>query len=272
MATPAVLGLAAAAGYDTLAVLPPPRAEVLVLGDELLTEGLPKDGLIRDALGPMLPPWLRALGAEIVAVRRIGDDEKALRKAVTRSVADLIVTTGGTASGPVDHVHPTLARIDAELLVDGVQVRPGHPMLLARTGENQYLVGLPGNPLAAVSGLCTLAEPLLRVLAGRPAPEPYTLPVREAVQGHPHDTRLVPVTVRGEYAVPLHFNGPAMLRGIAAADALAVVPPGGRGRARSWNCWIYPGPWRGSGYVSLEAPAGRPRTAPHVQRNGECFT
>jgi molybdopterin molybdotransferase len=229
VATPAVLGLAAAAGYDTLAVLPPPRAEVLVLGDELLTEGLPKDGLIRDALGPMLPPWLRALGAEIVAVRRIGDDEKALRKAVTRSVADLIVTTGGTASGPVDHVHPTLARIDAELLVDGVQVRPGHPMLLARTGENQYLVGLPGNPLAAVSGLCTLAEPLLRVLAGRPAPEPYTLPVREAVQGHPHDTRLVPVTVRGEYAVPLHFNGPAMLRGIAAADALAVVPPGGTG-------------------------------------------
>ncbi|WP_030993887.1 molybdopterin molybdotransferase MoeA [Streptomyces sp. NRRL F-6677] len=227
--TPAVLGLAAAAGYDTLAVLPPPRAEVLVLGDELLTEGLPKDGLIRDALGPMLPPWLRALGAEIVAVRRIGDDEKALRKAVTRSVADLIVTTGGTASGPVDHVHPTLARIDAELLVDGVQVRPGHPMLLARTGESQYLVGLPGNPLAAVSGLCTLAEPLLRVLAGRPAPEPYTLPVREAVQGHPRDTRLVPVTVRGEYAVPLHFNGPAMLRGIAAADALAVVPPGGTG-------------------------------------------
>ncbi|MZE78390.1 molybdopterin molybdenumtransferase MoeA, partial [Streptomyces sp. SID5475] len=28
-------------------------------------------------------------------------------------------------------------------------------------------------------------------------------------------------------AVPLRFNGPAMLRGIAAADGLAVVPPGG---------------------------------------------
>ncbi|WP_329219151.1 molybdopterin molybdotransferase MoeA [Streptomyces sp. NBC_01485] len=225
--TPAVLGLAAAAGYDTLTVVPRPRVEVLVLGDELLTEGRPHDGLIRDALGPMLPPWLRALGADVIAVRRLRDDAKALHKAVTASGADLIITTGGTAAGPVDHVHPTLRRIDAELLVDSVKVRPGHPMLLARLKDDQHLVGLPGNPLAAVSGLITLAEPLLRTLAARPAPEPYALPLRETVHGHPYDTRLVPVVLRGDHAVPLHYNGPAMLRGIAAADALAVVPPGG---------------------------------------------
>ncbi|GAA2580235.1 MULTISPECIES: molybdopterin molybdotransferase MoeA [Streptomyces] len=227
LATPAVIGLAAAAGYDTLTAVPRPRVDVLVLGDELLTEGLPHDGLIRDALGPMLPPWLRALGADVRTVRRIGDDAKALRRAVTTSDADLIVTTGGTAAGPVDHVHPILDRIGAELLVDGVRARPGHPMLLARLKGDQHLVGLPGNPLAAVSGLLTLAEPLLRILAARPAPEPYTLPLRDAVQGHPYDTRLVPVVLRGEGVVPLRYNGPAMLRGIAAADALAVVPPGG---------------------------------------------
>ncbi|MGW3634272.1 molybdopterin molybdotransferase MoeA [Streptomyces sp. NPDC005122] len=227
LVTPAVLGLAAAAGYDTLAVIPRARVEVLVLGDELLTRGLPQEGLIRDALGPMLPPWLRALGADVVAVRRLGDDAKALHKAITVSGADLIVTTGGTAAGPLDHVHPTLSRLGASLLVDGVTVRPGHPMLLARTKENQHLVGLPGNPLAAISGLLTLAEPLLRILAGRVAPEPYTLPVRDGVHGHPYDTRLIPVTLYGDLAVPLRYNGPAMLRGIAAADALAVVPPGG---------------------------------------------
>ncbi|MGI5409843.1 molybdopterin molybdotransferase MoeA [Streptomyces chartreusis] len=227
LVTPAVLGLAAAAGYDTVTAVPRPRVEVLVLGDELLTEGLPHDGLIRDALGPMLPPWLRALGAEVTAVRRLGDDAKALHKALTKSGADLIVTTGGTAAGPVDHVHPTLERIGAELLVDGVKVRPGHPMLLARIKEDQHLVGLPGNPLAAVSGLLTLAEPLLRTLGARPAPEPYTMPLKDAAHGHPHDTRLIPVVLRGDHAVPLHYQGPAMLRGMAAADAVAVVPPGG---------------------------------------------
>ncbi|MFF0075050.1 molybdopterin-binding protein [Streptomyces sp. NPDC005494] len=226
--TPPVLGLAAAAGYDALVVVPRPRVDIFVLGDELLTAGLPHEGLIRDALGPMLGPWLQALGAEVAEPRRLGDDAAALHDALVSSDADLILTTGGTAAGPVDHVHPVLARIGAELLVDGVAVRPGHPMLLARlAGGGPCLVGLPGNPLAAVSGLLTLAEPLLRGLAGRAAQNPYRTPVHQEVHGHPHDTRLVPVVHRDDKVVPLHYNGPAMLRGIAAADGLAVVPPGG---------------------------------------------
>ncbi|MFF6775601.1 molybdopterin molybdotransferase MoeA [Streptomyces sp. NPDC012637] len=240
--SPAVLGLAAAAGYDELTVHPRPRVEVLVLGDELLTAGLPHEGLIRDALGPMLDPWLRALGADVLGTRRIRDDAEELYAAVTGSEAELVVTTGGTAAGPVDHVHPVLAKAGAALLVDGVKVRPGHPMLLAELPAAggarrpaRHLVGLPGNPLAAVSGLLTLAEPLLRALAGRsaassgasPAPGPYRVEVREEIQGHPYDTRLVPVVRRGDEAVPLRYHGPAMLRGIAAADGMAVVPPGG---------------------------------------------
>ncbi|MYS05928.1 molybdopterin molybdenumtransferase MoeA, partial [Streptomyces sp. SID6041] len=130
--TPAVLGLAAAAGYDELPVASRPRVEILVLGDELLAAGLPHDGLIRDALGPMLGPWLAGLGADVLAVRRIGDEAEELYAAVTGSAADLVLTTGGTAAGPVDHVHGVLEKAEATLLVDGVKVRPGHPMLLAR--------------------------------------------------------------------------------------------------------------------------------------------
>ncbi|QHY96887.1 Molybdopterin molybdenumtransferase [Streptomyces sp. S4.7] len=225
--TPAVLGLAAAAGYDELLTARRPTVDVLVLGDELLVRGLPHDGLIRDALGPMIAPWLRALGADAIDTRRVADDAHALFRAVTESEADLILTTGGTAAGPVDHVHPVLARAGAELLVDGVAVRPGHPMLLARLASGRHLVGLPGNPLAAVSGLLTLAEPLLRTLGGRVPQPAYHAPVRDEVHGHPYDTRLVPFVHRDDRLVPLRYNGPAMLRGIAVADGLAVVPPGG---------------------------------------------
>ncbi|MEU5642544.1 molybdopterin molybdotransferase MoeA [Streptomyces milbemycinicus] len=228
--TPVILGLAAAAGYDELPTVPRPRVEILVLGDELLRQGLPHDGRIRDALGPMLAPWLRALGAEPLATRRLADDAESLYAAVADSPADVVLTTGGTAAGPVDHVHPTLRRLDAELLVDGVAVRPGHPMLLARLAPDKHLVGLPGNPLAAVSGLLTLAEPLLRTLTGRPTPTPCPAPLTAAVHGHPRDTRLVPVVFRGDEARPLRFNGPAMLRGVAVADGLAVIPPGGADR------------------------------------------
>ncbi|MET9929470.1 MULTISPECIES: molybdopterin molybdotransferase MoeA [unclassified Streptomyces] len=297
--TPAVLGLAAAAGYDELLVLPRPRVEVLVLGDELLTAGLPHEGLIRDALGPMLGPWLAALGADVLATRRIGDDAEALHAAVTGSAADLVLTTGGTAAGPVDHVHRVLDKAGATLLVDGVKVRPGHPMLLARLGADparphrvRHLVGLPGNPLAAVSGLLTLAAPLLAALSGdgpraqggpraedgpyaedgprtedgpraeggagsgaRP-PVPYRVPVRDEVHGHPHDTRLVPVVRRSGSAVPLRYHGPAMLRGIAAADGLAVVPPGGARPGQELD--VLDLPW--------------PPTAGAAPAQGACFT
>ncbi|WP_234010745.1 molybdopterin molybdotransferase MoeA [Streptomyces sp. SPB074] len=225
--TAPVLGLAAAAGYDAVRAHPRPTAEVFILGDELLGHGIPADGLIRDALGPMLPAWLDALGTRVLGMRRLRDEEDALAEALAASEADLLLTTGGTAAGPVDHVRSVLTRLGARLLVDGVAVRPGHPMLLAATAPGQHLVGLPGNPLAAVSGLLTLAAPLLAVLAGREELPRTRLPLTESAEGHPRDTRLLPVLVREGRLCVLRYNGPAMLRGIANADSLAVVPPGG---------------------------------------------
>ena len=227
--TPAVLGLAAAAGYDDLPVHERPRAALVVIGDELAESGLPDGARIRDALGPMFTAWLDALGVE-VTVSRVADDPRELLAAVASSPADLVVTTGGTARGPVDHVHGVLAELGARLLIDGVAVRPGHPMLLAQYGgtrqHRRFVAGLPGNPLAAVSGFVTVVRPLLRRLSGLADPSHF-LPLGDAVGTHPTHTRLVPVSITDASAVPLRFTGPAMLRGLALADGLAVVPPGG---------------------------------------------
>ena len=220
---PAALGLAAAAGADTLRVIRRPGVDVFVLGDELLDSGPTRDAFVRDALGPLLPGWLSGLGAAVLGVRRLADTADALRAALAGSTADLIVTTGSTARGPVDHLHRVLVDLGAELVVDGVAVRPGHPMLLARLPGGRTLVGLPGNPLAAVSGLVTLVDPALRAMRGAGPVERPLVRLEQAVVGHPVDVRLVPV--RGGH--PVHHVGPAMLRGLAVADALAVIPPGG---------------------------------------------
>lgn len=220
--TPVLLGLAAAAGYDTLPVRERVTVAVHVLGDELIDEGLPGGGRIRDALGPTLTAWLAALGVS-ATVQRVPDDADEVLARLASSSADVVVTTGGTARGPVDHLHGALRRLGARLLLDGVAVRPGHPMMLARHGRDRFVVGLPGNPLAAIAGFATLGVPLLRALSGLPAPRPDRVRLREDVQGHPHDTLLIPT---GD-GVPQRYQGPAMLRGLATADGLAVVPPGG---------------------------------------------
>ncbi|MFB7588612.1 molybdopterin molybdotransferase MoeA [Streptomyces sp. NPDC056169] len=245
--TPGVVGLAAAAGYDRLAVHRRPRVELLVLGDELLESGPPRDGRVRDALGPLLPPWLARHGADVAGRRLVADDAVRLRDALRDSTADVVVTTGSTAAGPVDHLHAALGALGARLLVDSVAVRPGHPMLLAELppspdGRPRLLVGLPGNPLAAVAGTVTLAVPLLRRLGGHADPEPHRATAAAALPGHPHDTRLLPVRRVAHGVVPLPFDGPAMLRGLAVADGLAVVPPGGVPAGSDVEVLEVPGP------------------------------
>lgn len=222
MVTPAVVALASAAGLDELDVVPAADVAVLVLGDELLLDGPPREGRVRDALGPALPAWLAGYGARVVGVEHVPDVADVLAARLAALDVPLVVTTGSTAAGPVDHLHGVLAQAGARLLVDGVRVRPGHPMLLAERGPGRWLVGLPGNPLAAVTGLATLVGPLLGALSG------WTVPSGEAllaadVTGHPTDTRVLPL----RDGRPSLHAGPAMLRGLVEADALAVVPPGG---------------------------------------------
>ena len=197
--TPVVAGMAAAAGYDTLPVVRPPDVAILVLGDELLDRGPARDGRVRDALGPMVPGWIAWLGGRAFPPVRVPDTLDALLDALEDANADLVVTTGSTASGPADHLHAALNRLGAHWVVDGVAVRPGTPMLLATLPDGRHVLGLPGNPLAAVSAVLTLAAPLIAALRGEVGAD--EMRIEQAVLAvdvvpHPEHVRLIPVSRR----------------------------------------------------------------------------
>jgi molybdopterin molybdotransferase len=90
-------------------------------------------------------------------------------------------------------------------------------------------VGLPGNPLAAIVAYLTLVDPVCAGIVGRELPVPATVGGCD-VRPHPTRTRLVPVTVSGDRALACGYVGSAMLRGVADADALAVIEPDTAGR------------------------------------------
>jgi molybdopterin molybdotransferase len=229
LVTPPVLGLAAATGNDTLVVVPHAVVDVFVLGDELLDSGVARRGRTRDALGPQLPGWLGALGAPARSVRRLPDDLDVLTAAIVSSDATVVVTTGGTSVGPGDHLHAALARVGGHAVVDGVAVKPGHPMVLAAMPGDRWLVGLPGNPLAACVALLTLVEPLLAALHACPSRRPSTVRLDADSPGRPGDGhRLIPVRRSPAGIGELQPScGSAMLRGLAGASGLAVVGPQG---------------------------------------------
>jgi molybdopterin molybdotransferase len=143
------------------------------------------------------------------------------------AVADLIVTTGGTMHGPVDHLHPALAALGAEYVIDTVRVRPGFPMLVARLPSGTWIVGLPGNPQSATVALVSLVAPLLAGLRGRPFPRLSRVRLAEAFTGRGDFTHLALAGIGEDgLARPLAHAGSAMLRGVAGARGFVVVRPG----------------------------------------------
>ena len=225
MLTPAATGLAAALGHDCLPVVRRPRVAARVTGSELLQQGLPGAGRVRDAVGPLLPPALAGWGAELVSVQHVPDDRARLYVAVRDTDAEVLLTSGASSVGRADHLLVVLQELGAQVLIDGVDVKPGHPQLLARLPDGRLLVGLPGNPLAALSGLVTLVAPLLAALSGRPLP-PLGRGISRVALPSLAVHRLVPVATADGAVTPTGHGGASMLRGAALADAFAVVEPG----------------------------------------------
>lgn len=234
--TPAALGLAASLGHDVLRVRRP-RVTALITGAELTRSGLPEQGSVRDAIGPMLPGLVGGAGGDLVATSWLGDGRAELLTAVRGAApSEVVAVCGSSSKGPADHLRAVLHRLGAHILVDGVACRPGHPQLLGHLGAPQapgpIVVGLPGNPGAALAAAVTLLAPVLGALAGRPRPLRRVLPVHgTGIVPHHSDTRLVAVRLDAGSAVAVGHDRPASLRGAAAADAYAVIPPDWDGSA-----------------------------------------
>lgn len=230
---PAHAAIAAVCGHDVLSVYPHPAVRLVFTGDEVDAAGIPAPGRVRDTFGPQLAHVVTALGGDVAGELRLPDQLAPLTEAITDPRYDVVITTGGTGTSDADHLRSALAEAGAELLVSSVSMRPGHPALLARLPGGRWLVGLPGNPLAAMMAVLTLVEPLLAGFNGRGES-------RAAAQAHPRVLsgtelpplpgrhRLVPCTFTpGGRAVPVEWVGPSMMRGLAAAHAVMVVPPPG---------------------------------------------
>mgnify|MGYP003332292835 CR=1 FL=1 len=226
--TAGMVGLLAAAGYDQVEVAIRPKVALLILGDEIQLSGLPKDGLVRDSLGPQLPIWFEKLGCEVISVEYVSDDLNLTIAAIENALkgADILATTGGTADGPRDFLHAAISKLNGEVLVDKVAVRPGHPQLLAEVA-GKALIGLPGNPQSAVVSMMTLAQPLIDAMLGKSQRELPLISSDDQFDAQPGFTRLVLGQLNNGKFSAGEFLGSAMLRSLAHADGFAICtnPP-----------------------------------------------
>lgn len=165
---PAEIGLAASLGRPALPVRRPLRVAVLSTGDELRAPGTSvAEGQIYDANRYLLAALLRRLGCDVADRGIVPDRADAVRSALAAAAAeaDAIVTSGGVSVGDEDHVKAALEAAGGRLHHWRLAIKPGKPVALGQIG-GVPLLGLPGNPVAAMVTFLLVARPLLLHLAG----------------------------------------------------------------------------------------------------------
>lgn len=166
---PGIIGALATFGMCEVKVFRRPRVAVLSLGKEITPcQAIPLPGQIRDSNGPMLAALAQREGAQVTSVELAGDGdlphlkiqiEKLLRQ------ADVVLTTGGTATGECDQALSAVRQTGARLLYWGVRIKPGSHSGAAVL-EDKLIISLSGNPAACAAGYHLLAAPVLRFLQG----------------------------------------------------------------------------------------------------------
>ncbi|MFF2246446.1 molybdopterin molybdotransferase MoeA [Arthrobacter sp. NPDC058130] len=234
---PAHLALAALAGHDALPVLGKAVVRLVFTGAEVVASGTPAPGQVRDTFGPQLAAVVGMLGGICTEEVKVGDsypewlaaleDGDPLATGSESLPADVVITTGGTGRSGTDHLRRSVAELGGRLLIDGIAMRPGHPAVLAELPDGRYVLGLPGNPLAAMMALSTIGAPLLAALGRGSIPPLSEVPCGSTIDADPGRTRLMPFRLLYGMASPAQHTGPGMMRGLAAADGVLVVPPHG---------------------------------------------
>jgi len=167
--TPESIGMLAALGIFRVKVFRKPKIGILSTGDELIGIDEPLvPGKIRNSNLYSLAAMITQLGCEPVLYGLVGDNlEETAAKLEQALECDLVISTGGVSVGDYDVVKEAMGIAGARILFWRVDIRPGTPVVCGEKG-GKLLLGLSGNPAAALITFELLVKPLISKSFGLP--------------------------------------------------------------------------------------------------------
>jgi len=250
---PVDLGAIAAAGHQEIRVTRKPKVAILPTGTELVPIGSQlKAGDILEYNSLVIAAQIKSMDGESTRYPITKDDFDLICERVKEAAQDhdLILLNAGSSAGAEDFSAKVVEKL-GQLLVHGVAVRPGHPVILGMvnrelgilqggsetTLESRVsipIIGVPGYPVSAALTIDIFVEPLIAHWLGRKRNE---LPTEMAtltrkIVSPPGDDDFVRVAVGkvGDklLAAPLS-RGAGVITSLVQADGLALIPRGTQG-------------------------------------------
>ena len=251
---PVDLGAIAAAGYQEIVVARKPKVAILPTGTELVPIGSKlKAGDILEYNSLVLAAQVKAMGGEPTRYPITKDDFELICERVEDAAKehDLVLLNAGSSAGAEDFSAKVVEKL-GQLLVHGVAVRPGHPVILGlvnrqskienRKSENLKpetwnltpIIGVPGYPVSAALTIDIFVEPLMAKWLGR---RPNELPIESATltrkivspAGDDDFVRVAVGKVGGKLLAAPLSRGAGVITSLVQADGLALIPSGTQG-------------------------------------------
>ena len=259
---PAILGLAASLGFETVPCYRRLKVAYFSTGDEILSLGEPpREGAVYDSNRYTVFGLLTRMGCQVIDMGVVRDDPALLETAFKQAAAqaDAIITSGGVSVGEADHTKAMMKKL-GDVAFWRIAMRPGRPMAVGRiekpalnaisggksasspsnTSASSYenssdsngcmLFGLPGNPVAVMVTFLAFVRPaLLQMMGANATPQPL-LKARsiEAMRKKPGRTEYqrgwVSTAADGACQVKTTGNqGSGVLSSMAEANGLIVL-------------------------------------------------
>jgi putative molybdopterin biosynthesis protein len=253
---PVDIGALAGSGHATITVYRQPRVAIIPTGSELVSADLaanvpPKPGQIIEYNSLVLAAYVEQWGGLPTRWPIVPDELAPIQTAVQQAATshDLILVNAGSSAGSKDYTAHVVQSL-GQLIVHGVAVRPGHPVILGIVegsggaggqGREKNLsplathhsplpiIGVPGYPVSAALTAEIFIEPLLAKWQGQPAYRPPTLTatLTRKVVSHTGDDDYVRVAVGkvGDniMATPIS-RGAGVITSLVRADGIVRIP------------------------------------------------
>jgi putative molybdopterin biosynthesis protein len=243
---PVDLGAVAACGHTLLEVSRKPRVAIIPTGSELVPPGQPlKPGDIIEYNSIVLAGQVNGWGGQAQRHPITVDSFEAIQRRVrsAASESDLVLLNAGSSAGSEDFSSRVVASL-GDLLVHGVAVRPGHPVIIGMIhipsvenespGKRVPVFGVPGYPVSAALTAEIFIEPLLSLWLGRPPYEPVAVKATltrkiTSPAGDDDYIRMAVGEVGGKLLAAPLARGSGVITSLVRADGITILPRGSQG-------------------------------------------
>ncbi len=164
----AQMGVLASLGLASLKVKRPVRVAIFSSGDEIRSIGESLEGSqIYDSNRYTLSGMLKDLGAQVIDLGVVPDDQQSIAQALTQGAAeaDMVITSGGVSVGDADYIKQCLNEM-GEVHFSKLHLKPGRPLTFGQINKTHFF-GLPGNPVAVMVTFMYFVRPAIKQLMGQ---------------------------------------------------------------------------------------------------------